>query len=549
MAREGRERESEENARIRAGRAPLFPGACAAGLASLVALLVVPMTIGVLPREEGGPPPPDAGLDTLELMGNSALAAVAIALFATAIGTVVAWRARGARPGLVAAMLLPLALPGYLAFAGWGLLRAPGTWTGDWIGSIKGPHAADVARAIDVTLAIVAMGLWAWPLAMVVVLAAVRRIEPDVLVMARQEPLGVMGRAVVAVRLVAPAIGASFVLVGLLALGTAIPLHLANVPTLAIKVWLLLDRVAPDQQWRAYAAAWPLWGLAALAGWWLGGRATSWATGQRARHGSLLEPVEGVRRGWWVVMGVLAISVGVPAGILMCNLRDPGSLVTFWRLSGEGVAWSGTLAAVVAVGAVAIASAVSVGLGSGGWAGRVAGWTVRAMLMLGLAPGVLVGAAMVTGWNRVDPSGRVADSMAIEVLAHTARLGWVGALAGCVMARLEHPALRDLRALDRANALHAWARTGLRLNLPLLGAAGIATAMLSFNEIEASVVVRPPGPGNLSRQILNYLHFARMEEMCAAAVWLVGLGVPFTVGVGWLLDLRSRVERGRGHIS
>jgi hypothetical protein len=53
-------------------------------------------------------------------------------------------------------------------------------------------------------------------------------------------------------------------------------------------------------------------------------------------------------------------------------------------------------------------------------------------------------------------------------------------------------------------------------------------------------VVQPPGPANLPRQILNYLHFARVEEMCAAAAWLIGGGVVVLVGIGCVVRLGAR---------
>lgn len=537
----------------RAGRGPpRFARWCAIVLAACVLLVVVPLIVAFLPLGAPVGTAPGA-LETMlprtgPLVLNSLLASAGVGVCATGLGLAVAWTTRGLRgAGLLShmAVLLPLMLPAYLSYSGWSVLRAPGSWLGDWIGSLPGTRAGDVGRAANIGFAILGMTLWLWPLAAVLVTANIRRLDADLFHMLRLESARGPARWWLVVRLLRPSILLSVVTIGILMMGTAIPLHVANVPTLAISVWLALDRSPPGEAWRALLAAWPLWTLAAVAGWWLGGRASDWATGNRATSSSI-----GVSLRQSVLLyGATSLSVVIPAALLVNATRDSASLMRFWRISGDGVLHGLALATATGLIVALIAIATGVAIGSRAWAASVGKGFVRVMLMLGFAPGVLIGTGLVSGWNRLDSSGFVTSGMMIEVLAQVCRYGWIGAIAGCAMVRMEHPHLRDLRRADGAETLAGFARTGLLLNLPILAASGLASGMLSFTEIEATVVVQPPGTGNLARQILNYLHFARMEEMSAAAAWIVGFGILLTAVVGWLLMLAERAKRTGGEIS
>lgn len=528
-------------------RAPAFVIACAAVLVVVVMVLTVPLAAAFVPRGGGGGSGAPVGVPrTLPLLLNSVLVASGVGVCAAGIGLVVAWRARGAGAFGRVLVMLPLVLPAYLSYAGWSVLRAPGSWLGDRIGGLPGARAGEVGHAANIAFAVLGLTLWLWPLATIVIGANIRRLDADLFPLIRSEVGGPAGRAALIVRLLSPSILLSIALIALLVMGTAIPLHVANVPTLAISVWLTLDRSPPDQAWRALLAAWPLWVIAIGAGWWLGGRVTGWATGGRATRATDEVIRAGAThggRGLVCLGAVVGLAVVVPTSLLVFSMREIDSLTRFWRLSGDGVVHGLGVAAGAATGVLLFSILTGVTLGGKGRVLAIGGGFVRAMLILGLAPGVLVGTGLVAGWNRLDPSGAMTSGWWIEVMAHLARFGWIGALAGCAMVRLEHPHLRDLRRADGADTLRGFVRTGLALNLPLLFAAALAAGMLSFTEIEVAVVVQPPGPGNLSRQILNYLHFARMEEMSAAAAWIVGSGILLTGVIGWLLMVRERIER------
>jgi ABC-type Fe3+ transport system permease subunit len=147
----------------------------------------------------------------------------------------------------------------------------------------------------------------------------------------------------------------------------------------------------------------------------------------------------------------------------------------------------------------------------------------RLLLVTGLLPGVLVGAAFASLVSWLNFSA-LDDSILPVVAAHVARFGFVGALTGLWSARVARRLTGELARLDGADSLAAWARACLRPVLGAhLGAAG-AGAILSLHEIEATVQVMPPGDC-LARVVLGDLHYLRVAEMSAAGVWLLTLGI------------------------
>ena len=132
---------------------------------------------------------------------------------------------------------------------------------------------------------------------------------------------------------------------------------------------------------------------------------------------------------------------------------------------------------------------------------------------------------------------------AIVPLTHLARFGWLAALLGCYLAKQEPQEEGWLKRLDGGGWL-AWWQTSLVGNARVLLGMAIALAVLSINEIESTVFVQPPGLSNLAQQLLDYLHYARDEQLSAAAVNLLGMGLVATLLAGWLLGgLGPKVQR------
>lgn len=449
-----------------------------------------------------------------------------IALIATILAWPGAWLIRRAGWRAAPWIAAPMLLPPYLAYAGWNLLRAPDTWPGAWIERLAAHGHRWAPIASGRALAVLGLALWAAPLAAFTIALTLRRIDDDLLDQMRLDG----GRARDRLRLALPGPAASVVFITLLMLGSAVPLHLAQVPTWSIVLWQGLDLTPPGEHWRLWARAWPLLliiagGLALLAR--LARPGSGWA-GPTARARA--------RPGPWSVLGAVIVpvlGVGAPLLLFAVHLRSARSLATFWRVSGRAVVDG--LAVAAAVGAVSmlvvlLAWAAMPGPRAGRQRGLVAGLVI-ALAVTALMPGVLVGSAVAGAWDRV---ALVRESMAILVLAHLARFAALPALAGLWLRSAEPREDREARLVDGAGTLAGWARACWPGQAGVILSAGLAAAVLSFFEIESSVVVQPVHVENLSRQLLGYLHFARTEEMSAAAVTLLAAGVVAAAATGWL---------------
>jgi ABC-type Fe3+ transport system permease subunit len=140
--------------------------------------------------------------------------------------------------------------------------------------------------------------------------------------------------------------------------------------------------------------------------------------------------------------------------------------------------------------------------------------------------------------------GWIADSGVIVVLTHVARFGAVGVLAAAWVARSEGWELAALRSLDGATGVVGWMKTVPPASWAALVGAGVAMGLLSLHEIESAVIVHPVGMEVLSRHLLSLLHFSRDEDLSAAAVWLIGLGLIPAASSGALLVGGLATRRG-----
>ncbi len=131
------------------------------------------------------------------------------------------------------------------------------------------------------------------------------------------------------------------------------------------------------------------------------------------------------------------------------------------------------------------------------------------------------------------------------VLAHIARFGFVGVLGGLWLAGLETPDERGARLMLAGDSVRAWGALCLGPQIGAVIGVGLAAAALSLHEIESTVLLQPPGPSSLAQYVLDKLHYNRNEELCAACVNVMGVGIVLALGAGLLIG-RAAVARRRG---
>lgn len=507
-------------------------------LCTVIGVLVVyPMALAMWTAVRGAGSPGNPGSwpvhPTLSMVLQTILWPISIALGSVVLAWPVAWKlgrtARPWRPWLA----VPLTMPTYLAYSGYGIVRSPGTWFGDWLQTVGREQWSDAPFVVGQMLAWLGLVLWSWPIAAGILIGGVRAVDPSI-----DDALSMDGRAGfhrlwMHIRLVRGTLVCTLAILSLLMLGSAIPLHLAQVEAWSLKLWLALDNVPREGRWRVFVLATPLLAAAALAGWWISG----WAIRGAVQEDHIgVHARTGVGRGGiaatvWMCIAWTASSC-VPLALFAGSIREARSLIEFWRINADAVGWSALIAVLTGLVCTLVTLAVWILVSSRSRPGllRV---VLTILVACGLSPGVIVGAIVNEAWNQWPWQQSIADTLWVVVLAHGARFAWIGGLVGLVLAGLEPRERREQRALDGDDSLWGWWLTSARPALGALVGSGVAVGLLSLHEIESTVMVQPPGIDGLSRRILQLLHFSSMEDLFAAGVWLVGGGLVLSVLAAW----------------
>lgn len=479
-----------------------------------------------------------------------------IGLFATLMGWPAAWFIRSwgrddsHRPGawrrhVAAALVLsPLLMPSYLAYAGWGFLRGPGTLLGDFLGG-REPWVNILAGQVA---AVWGLALWAWPIATLAMLPRLRRIDDESLDAMRMFARGRLRLWWSIARAQAPALWRSAALITLIMLGSAIPLHVAQVETYTNELWKRLQLTGSARD--MWTASWPTLAIAAVAAWWV---TRSILTGRRAmeRNPDAEQPGAGggirAPAALWVralAATVWLASVAVPAALFAFSLRQRRSLTEFWTFNTQALLDSASVA-IVAAGLALVLCVLVWFVRAESASGRsfpraVLGLSVLLFLFAALTPGILVGATFERSWLRTLDDGRW--SFLAVAGAHAARFAIVPVVVGLALASIEGRDLRDTRRQHGDWSLRSFYLSHLRPHWPVALGAALAVGCLSLHEIEAAVMAQPPGLDSLARSLLDYLHFARDEQLSAAALNLLAVGSLFAWVAGLLLGrlLRPR---------
>lgn len=500
------------------------------------------------------------------LIWSSLAWGMGITALATVMGTVAALGLRGRWGRLGPLVFVPMALPNYLAYWAFGQLRAPGTWVGDAIERAITSGQTWVPMFAGRLVAILGLSLWAWPIVAVAVGAALARVPRDVRDAMRLD-VGPTRRAMMELRLAWRGVVGGMALVVLVMMGSAVPLHLAQVPTLSLAAWQVLS-LTPGSA-AAWVALWPVLLPSAMVAGWLAWRGVALASRgvdakDNAVDGVLVGPGRRSRGvSLWIAAGLLVLSVPMPLGAMGVTVRDIAAFSRFGWEMGEATGTSVRVACLVGAGCalITLVTARALGRGSLSKSSRGAAWLhvvlVGLLVFLVLAPGLLVGSAWThafaitpgtwgLSWLRV-----VGDSQWALVLAHLSRFAGLAALAGAGIAWMDARGAREVRAMDGATGAWEWMEAGGALGSVVRGllgclAVGVLGAVLSFHEIEATVMVQPPGMTTVAQVVLGYLHFSRLQEMSVAGIYLIG-GATVVSGVAaWIAVRVVRAGVGRG---
>lgn len=461
------------------------------------------------------------------LLIRSLAVASLIALLATLAGfpialVLISQRSR-VRALLAALLICPVWLPPFLIYAAGNLLRAPDTLLGRAIidFATSDPDRRWVTIWLGYAIAVLGLALWAAPIAGVLIAAGLgfrSNLYHDMLAL---EPLGPLGRLRFGLRLHRAVLLRAFTLIAVLMLGSAVPLHLAQLDTWSIVIWRQLSEHPPQEWGRIWVSSLPVLALAIV-----GARIITSFLSQAHAHDdpgvrkpTLSRPALGAS------VFVFGAGVVLPLIAMFISLNDTRSITQFWRMNRQAVLDSGLTAIAVGLSALLVALLTAYTLGSPERISqRLAKSCIMLLCVLGLIPGVLVGASIAQqGVLGLD------GSHLAPYWASLTRVAFVGAIIGALAAASESPDRRSARLQIAGNSLRAWCLTTFpSFALPILATFPIATLLAMF-EIEAAIMVRTPGGANLPQQILSDLHFARLEELSAAGINLMLVGLVLSV--------------------
>jgi len=474
----------------------------------------------------------------------SAVIALLIGCLATLLGLALAFASGGSTARLSLLAFVPLATPAFLASTGYGMLRNQ-TWRpGAWLAELAQEGHPWVIAAVDRSLAVVGLSFWAAPIAALIVApsatAARERLDDPLRIDA-----GGFSRRLVLLSTLGAAPWLAVLGVGVLMMGSAVPLHLARVPTAAVELWAAQDLSPLDGRGAVWLSAWPLAAAALLAGGVITSRlmnspAAGW--GAEMSRGSTPGSSALTRLG---VLLVVLLGTVVPLGFFVSAIEHGGfggAVAAFFRVHGEALMSSVVVA--LATGACVTLLALWTAHAAADASGRTLALAASGWIGIALLPGMLVGALTARVWGLLPGPSWTTDAGSM-LHAHLLRLGALGVFAGLVFAAAEPSDRRDSRRLDGARTFLNWWRGSGSASPEWWVGTFLAAWMLSLNEIEAAVVVQPPGIPSLARKILGDLHFYRTQEMAIAVLVQLAMVVLVCGATGWLIG-RGASERRPG---
>ena len=523
----------------RVHRGSLFATVVIALLAALVGAVVLWPAVALLIEASLGGGGAGGRSSSVPLVGGPVdgggilailLRSLAWSLGAASAGALVGWCASRAMPRvspralravLALAILLPIALPPWLLYAGLWLSVGPGTFIGD---------LAERSGAVpEMRIAILALALVAWcaaPAFAVLTARGARAAAGDTR-LAEVDGLGWRSRLRAAWSRDWRLLAVSVVATAAFLLGETTAFDLAFVPTFGFELRSLDALGASAGRVLATAAPAILLAVAGLA-------LVAWMTrGEKLRG---LRDRGAARAARTTPMALLAVAL--PAAIVLVPVALFGrALFSAPRLGDFLVLHGRALFSAVVVGSIAglVVSLVAVALRAAlatprGSALRRVGLAATALCALAsLVPGTVVAIALEAGYNH-HATAFVYDTPLVVVCTLAGRALAVAALVAIALDGREPGSARNLRALDGASFV---ARVrGLRAELLLAGAAAFPVALAwSLGELTASGRVVPPGFQWIATDILNAIHYQRPETVLFGAAALLLAATVAIVGV------------------
>lgn len=494
----------------------------------------------------------DAGLSvrrlTLTLRGMYiAVAAAVLAQFFGALlaAGFLAKRAPVTRAAAIWVAFSVLLTPPYIYAYGWSLPLLPeGLISAETLASPLNRWLTTTGRAVW------CLATWTAPLAALLLTIGWRmhgRRALDLSLLDAAAPRALLRAAL---PIMAPWLGLSIAVTGLLALTEFSVCHLCMVQTLNTEILAQMQILATPG--RGLAVAWPLVfliaGSATLLWRWRRREVREFVNalgGLDDSSGSSVSHAHGLARSAaWLGVAILML----PWLIFACYLDNPAAFVRTWavypREWPDGLLCAGGAALIAVVFAVAVDYLFARETRADGpWTagGLFARLTLIAAALAALAPPALVGDAFLAAFTHVPI---VSDHWPVVSLLTAARFSLFAILAVRLAGAAAGPHLAEMAAADGATFGQAYLRVRLPVIRRAMVAGGLAVALLAFTEVAATQMVRPPGVASLSITLLNAIHYGRNDDVVAMCFYLMGfVGVVVAAAQLILYARRARTHR------
>jgi len=469
--------------------------------------------------ENVAPTPTQPATKTLTLasLGRSVALAGAIAVVAVLLGSVPGYLfgvASGKPTLLLFLLLMPLLLPPYVLYYAWTLLLTPTTALGAYLS-----HHPPLARLAGDAASVLAVVLWYWPVAALLVGQGFRQIDRATFDLARLETTGFERLRHVYLPLLARPLLLAWALCFVLALGEFGAFHLAGVQTIGTELAVLYEWTGSE--YAVAVAAGPLVAVAlALAFLLLRGPLLRPAS-HHHDHSGLHTTASTSRVAWLGLTGLLALSLAAPTALLVYNLDNLTPLRRFLLLHYDDLAWSGLCALA--------AAAIGLALAHGSLAVQHARGALRylalpaqvTILLAALVPGSLIAVALLKSLSTVAPICDLRQHWLVLSVGQAARFAGIALVLLALTGRAGLRRLTEMAALDGASRWQTFRHVYLPHTWPLWTGGVLLLTMMGMTEFATTMVLLPAGLPNFAQRLLNQMHYAADQQVIASCLILM----------------------------
>ncbi len=220
-------------------------------------------------------------------------------------------------------------------------------------------------------------------------------------------------------------------------------------------------------------------------------------------------------------------AIALPLAALFLRSLPLRTYAAVWGTAREEIVTGLVVAACAATVISAIAFSMSaIVQGTGARA-----FVRYASLFAFVAPGPLLALGMIAQWNRPGIAGMVYDSASILILASATRFFAFGNIAFEAQRARMNPRLLEAARVAGVPWWRSISAISLPLALPYLIAVWLVAFVLALGEVDAAVLLSPPGVSTFALRLFSLMHYGP-DSFVAALSLITAMGIAVLAGCG-----------------